>query len=73
MRYTLSNSKNICVRVFNSTGNESWLYNWRNTSRKLNISAQRDRRLYIFNKHMEKLNWENRHIAIDGEDQTQGF
>lgn len=73
MRYTLSNSKNICVHVFNSTGNESWLYNWRNTSRKLNISAQRDRRLYIFNKHMEKLNWENRHIAIDGEDQTQGF
>lgn len=73
MRYTLSNSKNICVRLFNSTGNESWLYNWRNTSRKLNISAQRDRRLYIFNKHMEKLNWENRHIAIDGEDQIQGF
>lgn len=57
MRYTLSHSKNICVPVFNSTGNESWLYNWRYTTRKLNISAQRDRRLYIFNKHTEKLNW----------------
>lgn len=57
MRYTLSHSKNICVPVFNSTGNESWLYNWRYKTRKLNISAQRDRRLYIFNKHTEKLNW----------------